>query len=63
VDDPLHLALGLGPDGDHVAAAALGDDRLADHGRQVSGVEHGVQALADSILGRAQPLADGRQVG
>ncbi len=62
VDDALDPALGLGAHGYDVAAGPDGHDRLADGARQVGRAQHGVQALADAILGGPHPLADGGEV-
>ena len=60
---PSRLTLGLGTDRDHVAAAAHRHDRLADHAGQVGRAQHRVQPLPHSVLGGAQPPADGCQLG
>ena len=62
VDDPLHPALGLGADRDDVAPGAQRHDRLADDPGHRGRAQHRVQALADAVLGGAQPLADGGEL-
>ena len=62
MDDPLHAALRLGADRDDVAAGAQGHDRLADDPGHRGRAKHGVEALADPVLRRAQALADGGEL-
>ena len=60
--DPLELALGVGADGNHVAAGAQGDDGLADDAGQLRRAEHRVESLPDPFLRGSQALANGGQL-
>ena len=50
VDDALHLAAGLGPDRDHVASIAQGDDRLLQRPAQL-GAHEAVQPAPQAVVG------------
>ena len=62
MDDALHAALGLGANGDDVAAGTHRDDRLTDDPGHRRSSQHRVEALAHAFLRCAQPLADGCEI-